>query len=94
MRKDTTKNKHHLLYRNLNSALRPISHRDQIPAPTFTHLSELEEEGFLSSSDLSNRKEDEDFYYASCLSGKSMLFNQLELNDLVRDLYLPKQSAE
>ena len=88
------KNKHHVSYPNLDSALRPIPHSDQIPVPAFTNLPELEEEGFISSSDQSQGEEDVDFQSASCLSDKPMLFNQLELNDLVRDLYLPKQSAE
>ena len=35
-----------------------------------------------------------EFRPTDALLGKPILFNQLELNDLVRDLYLPKQYAE
>ena len=80
------KNKHHWLHLKLNSALRPISHNSQIPSPTLTHLPELKEEGFFSSLDLSHGEEDIDFHSENYLLDKPMLFNQLELNDLVRVL--------
>ena len=35
-----------------------------------------------------------EFHPTDVLLEKPILFNQLELNDLVRDLYLPKQYAE
>ena len=35
-----------------------------------------------------------DFHPRDALLGKPIVFNQSELNDFVRDLYLPKQYAE
>ena len=38
------RNKHKLQYPNLASALRPIPHSEEILVPTFTELSEIDEE--------------------------------------------------
>ena len=37
---------------------------------------------------------DLEFHPKDTFLGKPILFNQLELNDMVRDLYLPKQYSE
>ena len=89
------KNKYLIQYPNLDSALQPIPHSDQIPVPTFTHLSQIDDEYSASSSDLSqDQLEDSEFQMSDSSSDRLSPFNQLQLNNLVRDLYLPKQSAE
>ena len=49
----------------------------------------------LSSTDLSqDQLEDRKLLMSDSSLDRCSPFNQLQLNDLVRDLYLPKQSAE
>ena len=75
--------------------MRPISHSDQIPVPTFTHLPQIDDEFSAFSSDSSqDQLEDSKFQMSDSSLDRRSPFNQLQLNDLVRDLYLPKQSAE
>ena len=75
--------------------MRPIPRSNQIPVPTFTHLPQIDDEYSASSSDLSqNQLEDSEFQMLDSSLDRRLPFNQLQLNDLVRDLYLPKQSAE
>ncbi|CAK8684393.1 unnamed protein product [Clavelina lepadiformis] len=89
------KSKHRLKYPNLDSALRPVPHSDEKPLPVFISLPELHEEAISSSEASFGKGESEIFQPApEDLSDKPSQFNQMELNDLVRDLYLPKQLAE
>ena len=91
------KNIHLIQYPNLDSALRSILHSDRIPVPTFRHLPQTDDEDSASSSDLSqNQQEDSEFQMSgsTCNLDRPSPFNQLQLNDLVRHLYFPKQSAE
>ena len=86
-----TKNKKNISYPNLDSAIRPVPHSSEIPVPQPPSslddiLSESEDEDTLppqgeSSSDFS-------------FDEGPQLFSQKELNDLVRDLGLSKESAE
>lgn len=86
-----TKNKKNISYPNLDSAIRPVPHSSEIPVPQPPSslddiLSESEDEDTLppqgeSSSDVS-------------FDEGPQLFSQKELNDLVRDLGLSKESAE
>ena len=46
------KNKHLIQLPNLDSALQPILHRNQIPVLTFTHLLQIDDEDPASSSNL------------------------------------------
>lgn len=79
-----------IVYPNLPSALRPVAHGPDVPVPS--PPGNLEDIHLSSESESSNSNDDVDFN-----SGKSeepQLFNQCELNDLVRDLGLAKVSAE
>jgi len=84
-----------LTYTNLNSAIRPVPHSEELPVPVFKGLSQLE--SFLSSEeedisiDSNNTLADNNFP-PSLLSPQ--LFSQGELNDLARDLNLSKESSE
>ncbi|KAI6653894.1 hypothetical protein LOD99_3070 [Oopsacas minuta] len=88
------KTKSLIKYPNLHSAIRPVPHSIDVPVPKFTNLDVISEIDDCETRD-SLIREDEDFI--PCVLSRSnspQLFNQSELNDLVRDLDLPKESAE
>ncbi|KAI6656196.1 hypothetical protein LOD99_1529 [Oopsacas minuta] len=88
------KTKSLIKYPNLHSAIRPVPHSIDVPVPKFTNLDAISEIDDCETRD-SLIREDEDFI--PCVLSRSnspQLFNQSELNDLVRDLDLPKESAE
>ncbi|GBP14567.1 hypothetical protein EVAR_93446_1 [Eumeta japonica] len=79
----------HLLSDSLltESARRPLPHSEEVPVPTFCSSRELSfEENF------SNMKSGGDFGETASIKPKT--FIQEEVNDLIRDLDLPKESAE
>ena len=83
------KNKKKIEYPNLPSAMRPVPHSDEVPIPIPPDtLSET-----LSITDSSSSEVDEDEFVASG-SITPKLMSQSDLDDLVRDLDLPKESAE
>ena len=90
------RNKHKLQYPNLASALRPIPQSEEIPVPTFTELSEIDDEelGLFFDSSQTDENSELDFQLSSSFSERPLLFNQSELNDLVRDLNLSKHASE
>jgi hypothetical protein len=70
--------------------MRPVPHSEELPVPIFSVLPQitlLSPEGDSSPEDDTR---DEDFSVETI----PQLFSQVELNDLVRDLNLPKNSAE
>ena len=83
------RNRHTLTYPNIPSAIRPIPHSNELPIPTFKSLST---ESFSSGEEEEDMR-DQDFI-PSEIDSSPQAFTQLELNDLVRDLNLPKDSAE
>ncbi|KAI6647174.1 hypothetical protein LOD99_8827 [Oopsacas minuta] len=88
------KTKSLIKYPNLHSAIRLVPHSIDVPVPKFTNLDVISEIDDCETRD-SLIREDEDFI--PCVLSRSnspQLFNQSELNDLVRDLDLPKESAE
>jgi len=89
------KNRNSLTYPNLNSAIRPVPHSEELPVPDFEGLPQLESslssEEVDVSIDSDNTLADNDFP-PSLLSPQ--LFSQGELNDLTRDLNLSKESSE
>ncbi|KAI6651281.1 hypothetical protein LOD99_5429 [Oopsacas minuta] len=87
------KTKSLIKYPNLHSAIRPVPHSIDVPVPTFTNLDVISEIDDCETRD-SLIREDEDFIPCVSRSNSPQLFNQSELNDLVRDLDLPKESAE
>lgn len=80
-------------YHDLPSARRPVSHSDDVPIPTFHQLPELSDDELNLSSGSTDIDHAGDSDYAGC-SSTSAHFNQNELNDLVRDLYLSKENSE
>lgn len=89
-----SKNKKVISYPNLLSAIRPVEHSEVLPVPEPPDdLNSIETE--LSSDVQSglDEQDDEDFQ-CSMENVEPKLFNQIELNDLVRDLGLTKEKAE
>jgi len=88
-------NRNSLTYPNLNSAIRPVPHIEELPAPVFESLPQLESSLSSEEEDVSidsnNSLTDNDFP-PSLLSPQ--LFSQGELNDMARDLNLSKESSE
>lgn len=84
------KNKKEISYPNLPSAIRPTPHGPELPVPTPPDTLDniLDKPDQQSSSD----DDSEDCFDPG--SNEPKLFKQSELNDLVRDLGLPKDSAE
>ena len=90
------KNRNSLVYPNLESAIRPIPHCNEIPLPVFEGLPELEllgskEDHVSIFSTDSSDSTDSDVDFPPSLP---QLFSQGELNDLTRDLNLSKESSE
>ena len=84
------KNKQHIKYFNLDSTLRPVEHCEEVPMPEFTGSPDIHDEILSEVSTTDEEGTDMEFCPTDALLGTPILFNQLELNDLVRDLYLPK----
>lgn len=90
------KNKHKISYPNLNSAIRPVPHSDDVPVPHFTEFPSLDDEDHdqdVMSAD-SEHGTDVDFEECGPSSKEPECFNQAELNDLTRDLGLSKETSE
>ena len=86
------KNKHHIPYPNLPSAIRPVPHLPDVPVPASpAALKDLEESSAEMSS--SHCKSPDDSEYQCSGDQSPTLFGQEELNDLVRDLNFPQLSA-
>ncbi|KAK9729026.1 hypothetical protein QE152_g16918 [Popillia japonica] len=89
----SSKNKDRITYPNLPSATRLVSHSKAFPVPSRMDVSnqehvETEIEEYIS--ELSDTDEE----YLPSEEDTPYLINQLELNDLVRDLNLSKTQAE
>jgi hypothetical protein len=87
----TKKNKSKITYPNCESAMKPVPHDETNPPPvspaTITDSSSSED----SASDIQTGK---DGIYVPDANISPHLLSQAELNDLVRDLELPKEKAE
>ncbi|KAI6661498.1 hypothetical protein LOD99_13371 [Oopsacas minuta] len=89
------KNKHKIIYPDLESARRPVSHNVSLPIPTptlyeFDSLSDDVDTLSYSMDDSSIGSE----YVTEDSNLAPQTFTQGELNDLVRDLDLSKEKAE
>ena len=65
--------------------------------PIFTKLPDIDEDQLRSSTSSTNSDDDDeeqDIAHEAWNAGRVSLYSQSELNDLIRDLNLPKQSAE
>jgi hypothetical protein len=83
-----SKNKNVISYPKLPSALRPVVHGPEVPVPQPT---EILEDPSNNSSDSGG---DDDEFQWHTESRSPQLFTQSELNDVIRDLGLPKEKTE
>ena len=92
------KNNQQLQYPNIHSAMRPIPHSNKVSVPIFTKLPDIDEDQLRSSTSSTNSDDDDDeeqdIAHEAWNAGRVSLYSQSELNDLIRDLNCPKQSAE
>jgi hypothetical protein len=85
-----TKNKKAITYPNMPSAIRPVPHGPDIPVPNPPkQLHTLQAESHATPNESSQYSE-----YGTDTHGTPEPFTQTEMNDLVRDLNLPKDAAE
>ena len=84
----SSKSKGNIKYPNLPSAIRPIPHFAELPPPLFASLPEVVDEPESSTTE-QNSLED-DCYEPLADYRSPILITQAFLNDLVRDLNLPK----
>ena len=85
----TAKKKKHIVYPNLQSAMRPVKHSKELPVPKPPN----QEMCSLNSGD--EHCSDETVELSdSEIKNKPIPFSQEALNDLCRDLYLTKDKSE
>lgn len=91
------KNKHNIIYTNLDSAIRPVIHSASLPIPippeeglNFNEEMECDQDSF----DYDDECPGDANYTPVEDTPSSQTFNQDELNDLIRDMILSKEKAE
>lgn len=91
----SAKSKHKIKYPDLHSAMRPVSHNEELPIPKppenfiYDDAAVQMEVGEAETASTSS-----DINYAPDINDQPHLINQEELNDLVRDLNLSKKHSE
>jgi len=91
------KNKHHTPISKIQLSFeRPVPHVVDAPKPVFNYLPYLEDDTFRYSSTLTDDDMSVDSFSKRCrlLPLPPLLFDGAEINDLICDLNLPKQSSE
>ena len=88
----SSKSKGNIKYHHFPSSIRLIPHSADLPPPLFNSLPKLVDEAVSSTTEESSLKDD---CYNKLADNKSpILITKTFLNDLVRDLNLPKESVE
>ena len=90
----SSKNRHKIVYPDLDSAMRPVPHDPSLPVPMppIDGLDSVEDEMEVDSCD--EHQDTADLDYSLDVEKTPEVFTQEELNDLVRDLTLSKEKAE
>ena len=86
------KNKHNIQYPNLPSAIRPVLHGPDVPIPTPPPVRKMLGDPSTDVSSSESQSEEKSEYECS-EDERIKRFRQEDLNDLMRDLDLPKVSA-
>ena len=81
-------------YPDLESAIRPIPHSDKVSVQAFDHLPELTESSNESSSYVDAVKSCSNEREFEGAVATPLQFNQVELNGLIGDLNLSKDTSE
>ncbi|GBM45911.1 hypothetical protein AVEN_211973-1 [Araneus ventricosus] len=93
----SSKSKHTIQHPNIPSAVRPVPHNESLPIPeppkTYTLQPETDLENFKPQPGPSTSTNDEESP-ADLVHRQPHLVTQPELNDLVRDLELPKSKPQ
>ena len=93
----STKKKSTLVYPNIPSAIRPVAHGDGLPVPetpgNFAVYSD-EEDSVSSNSEEQQPLVSRDAEYLPSTDSSNHKIREGELNDLIKDLELPKNRAE
>ena len=84
------KNKHHVQYLNVPSAIRPITHGSDLPVPELDGNMEYSSDSKHSDMTVVTR----DDAYKTEEDDQLVPLTQAELNDLTQDLNLSKKSAQ
>ena len=77
--------------------MQPIPHSDKVPVSIFTKLPDIDEDQLRSSTSSSNSDDDDeeqDIAHEAWNADRVSFYSQSELNDLIKNLNLPKQYAE
>jgi hypothetical protein len=92
----TSKTKHKIVYPNLPSALRPVPHDESLPVPVPPEdgIQAVPEDMDLEEGARGEHTTSSDEDYVPDDDAGPQLFNAEELNDLIRELLLPKDKAE
>lgn len=88
------KTKSKIVYPNCQSALKPVPHSDDLPIPSQPPPDAFTQVESSSESDVLTEASSSEFDMEAGSSKSPVFINQCMLNDLVRDLALPKNKAE
>jgi len=81
-------------YPSIPSAIRPVFHSNDLPVPIFQGFEDSNNEAGSECSTEQHTDNGDAFTASSSQEFKTKPFNQNEMNDLIRDLGLPKHCAE
>nr|CAH7753306.1 unnamed protein product [Callosobruchus chinensis] len=87
-----SKSKHTIQYPNVPSALRNVSHNDSLPIPVPPQTYTLQTE--LQPGTPNDTSTDDEEHSADSVSRQPHLLTQAELDDLIRDLQLPRTKSQ
>ncbi|GBM49782.1 hypothetical protein AVEN_207006-1, partial [Araneus ventricosus] len=94
----SSKSKRTIQFPHIPSAVRPVPHNESLPIPvatkTYTLQPATDLEVFEPHPGPSTSTDDDEEYPADLVYRQPRLFTQPELNDLVRDLELPKSKSQ
>ena len=88
------KNKSKIVYPSCQSALKPVPHGTDIPIPKAPPPDVFKHSEPSSEPDSSSKATSSDLELVAARSNTPVFINQSMLNDLIRDLALPKYKAE